>query len=138
MKLTIEKLTQLSAQDRIDLGKIWQEPCYQHALTDKITEDNALFVARFNERLLAACRITLSDKKAVITDFMVREVTRRRGVGHYLLTQCLCAYPDITYWQATSLPAEENGYDIAHAFLIHHQFNPSPQSDLYVLNNPTT
>lgn len=133
MKLTIEKLTQLSAQDSIDLGKIWQEPCYQHALTTEITEDNTLFVARFNERLLAACRIQLSGNKAIITDFMVREVTRRRGVGHYLLTQCLSAYPDITHWQAISLSNEENGYDVAHAFLAHHQFSPSPQSDLYVL-----
>lgn len=134
MKLTIEKLTQLSTQDRIDLGKIWQEPCYQRALTTEITEDNTLFVARFNERLLAACRIQLSGNKAIITDFMVREVTRRRGVGHYLLTQCLSAYPDIPHWQAISLSNEKNGYDVAHAFLTHHQFNPSPQSDLYVLN----
>lgn len=138
MKLTIEKLTQLSAQDRIDLGKIWQEPCYQHALITEITEDNTLFVARFNERLLAACRIQLSGNKAIITDFMVREVTRRRGVGHYLLTQCLCAYPDITHWQAVSLSNEENGYDVAHAFLTRHQFSPSTQSDLYILNNPAT
>lgn len=135
MKLTIEKLTQLSEQDYIDLGKIWQAPCYQGALMNEITDNNVLFVARFNERLLAACRIKLSDNKAVITDFMVREVTRRRGVGHYLLTQCLSAYPDITHWQAISLSTKENGYDVAHAFLTHHQFSPSQQSDLYILNN---
>ena len=29
MKLTIEKLAQLSEQDRIDLGKIWQDTRYQ-------------------------------------------------------------------------------------------------------------
>ncbi|MBI6529476.1 aspartate 1-decarboxylase autocleavage activator PanM [Proteus vulgaris] len=134
MKLTIEKLAQLSEQDRIDLGKIWQDARYQSALATEINAENTLFVARFNERLLAACWVKLSNKKAVITDFMVREVTRRRGVGHYLLTQCLCAYPDITHWQAISLSAEESGYDIAHAFLAHHQFSASPQSDLYALN----
>ncbi|MBG5949654.1 aspartate 1-decarboxylase autocleavage activator PanM [Proteus terrae] len=135
MKLTIEKLTQLSEQDRIDLGKIWQNVRYQSALKNEINNENVLFAARFNERLLAACWVKLSDKKAVITDFMVREVTRRRGVGHYLLTQCLSTYPDIHHWQAISLSAEESGYDIAHAFLAHHQFSAPPQSDLYVLNN---
>ena len=111
---------------------------YQPALKNEINSENVLFVARFNERLLAACWVKLSGNKAIITDFMVREVTRRRGVGHYLLTQCLCAYPDITHWQAISLSAEENGYDVAHAFLTHHQFSPSSQSDLYILNNPAT
>lgn len=137
MKLTIEKLTQCSEQDRIDLGKIWQNARYQSALNTEINEENSLFVARFNERLLAACWVKLSENKAIITDFMVREVTRRRGVGHYLLTQCLCAFPDVSHWQAISLSNDENGYDIAHAFLTHHQFSPSPHSDLYLLNNPT-
>ncbi|QIG07353.1 aspartate 1-decarboxylase autocleavage activator PanM [Proteus sp. ZN5] len=135
MKLTIEKLTQLSEQDRIDLGKIWQDVRYQSALRNEISNENVLFVARFNERLLAACWVKLSDEKAVITDFMVRDVTRRRGVGHYLLTQCLSAYPDIDHWQAISLSVEESGYDIAHAFLVHHQFSASTQSELYILNN---
>lgn len=89
MKLTIENLPQLSAQDKIDLGKIWQDSEYQMALTAPITTEHALFVARFNGRLLAACRIKYRAKTALISDFMVREVTRRRGVGHYLLTQCL-------------------------------------------------
>ena len=133
MKLTIEKLTQFSEQDHIDLGKIWQDARYQSALKNEINNENILFVARFNERLLAACWVKLSGEKAVITDFMVREVTRRRGVGHYLLTQCLSAYPDIHHWQAIGLSAEESGYDIAHAFLVHHQFSASPQDRIYSL-----
>ena len=36
MKLTIEKLAQLSEQDRIDLGKIWQDTRYQYTLCGKI------------------------------------------------------------------------------------------------------
>lgn len=135
MKLTIEKLTQLSAQDQIDLAKIWQDARYQIALTTPVTETKPLFVARFNERLLAACRVDLSGEQALITDFMVREVMRRRGVGHYLLTQCLSAYPYLNHWQALSLSTEESGYDVAHAFLIHHQFSPSSQGHIYILNN---
>lgn len=49
MKLTIEKLTQFSEQDRIDLGKIWQDARYQSALKNEINNENILFVARFNE-----------------------------------------------------------------------------------------
>lgn len=51
MKLTIERLTALSPQDLIDLGKIWphQQPeQWQSWLSD----GKVLFAARFNERLL--------------------------------------------------------------------------------------
>ncbi|MDM3792617.1 aspartate 1-decarboxylase autocleavage activator PanM, partial [Proteus mirabilis] len=72
----------------------------QMALTAPITTEHALFVARFNGRLLEACRIKYQAKTALISDFMVREVTRRRCVGHYLLTQCLEKNPTITHWQA--------------------------------------
>ncbi|MEQ4922531.1 aspartate 1-decarboxylase autocleavage activator PanM [Proteus hauseri] len=140
MKLTIEKLTQPSAQDQIDLAKIWQDERYQTALTTPITNEKPLFIARFNERLLAACRVDLSGESALITDFMVREVTRRRGVGHYLLSQCLAAYPAITHWQAINLSIEEPDNSIANAFLIYHQFIKSEQQpniyDYFVKDNP--
>lgn len=127
MKLTIEQLTQPSIQDNLDLAKIWHDERYKSALTSPITQENTLFVARFNDRLLAACRVKLSANTALITDFVVREVTRRRGVGHYLLTECLNAYPEVINWQAVSLPVEESGYDIAHLFLGYHQFSASSE-----------
>ena len=42
-----------------------------------------LFAARFNERLLGAVKIALQDDRAELQDLLVREVTRRRGVGLY-------------------------------------------------------
>lgn len=135
MKLTIEQLTQPSIQDNLDLAKIWHNERYQNALTAPITQENALFVARFNDRLLAACRVKISADNALITDFVVREVTRRRGVGHYLLTECVNAYPEIINWQAVSLSAKESGYDIAHLFLDYHQFSTSSeQPEVYHLS----
>lgn len=132
MRLTVEKCTQLSAQDRIDLSKIWQNKYTPSALSASISDKNLLFVARFNERLLAACRVTLSKESALITEFMVREVTRRRGVGHYLLTQCLKAYPHILHWQAQSLPECDKDNVIAHTFLTQYQFIKSTQQpDIY-------
>lgn len=130
MKLTIENLPQLSAQDKIDLGKIWQDSEYQMALTAPITTEHTLFVARFNGRLLAACRIKYRAKTALISDFMVREVTRRRGVGHYLLTQCLEKNPTITHWQALLKKGQIND-PVAQAFLAHHHFATSLQADTY-------
>lgn len=82
MKLTIERLTALSPQDLIDLGKIWphQQPeQWQSWLSD----GKVLFAARFNERLLGAVKIALQDDRAELQDLLVREVTRRRGVGLY-------------------------------------------------------
>ncbi len=44
-----------------------------------------IYAARFNERLLAAVRVTLSGTEGALDSLRVREVTRRRGVGQYLL-----------------------------------------------------
>ena len=81
MKLTIERLTALSPQDLIDLGKIWphQQPeQWQSWLSD----GKVLFAARFNERLLGAVKIALQDDRAELQDLLVREVTppRRRSL----------------------------------------------------------
>lgn len=125
MKLTIEQLEAPSAQDYIDLAKIWQGKRYLPTLIAPSTNEKYLFVARFNERLIAACWIHFSAQQALISDFTVREVTHRRGVGSYLLTQCIQAYPDITHWQASSLSSEDEHYSIADAFLTQHGFTAS-------------
>ena len=63
MKLTIIRLQQLSAQDRIDLGKIWPGvECEE--LEKKLSENHRLYAARFNDRLLAA--VELRDRKSVV------------------------------------------------------------------------
>lgn len=101
MKLTIERLTSLSLQDLIDLGKIW--PHQQPAQWQTWLEDGkALFAARFNERLLGAVKIELQGDMAQMRDLMVREVTRRRGVGLYLVQDAQRQLPQVLRWQLST------------------------------------
>ena len=57
MKLTIIRLENFSDQDRIDLQKIWPEYSPSSLQVD---DNHRIYAARFNERLLAAVRVTLS------------------------------------------------------------------------------
>ncbi len=98
MKLTIQKLTSFSAQDLIDLAKIWpqQTPAdWQRAMEG----ENALFAAVFNERILGAVKVSLTGNSAELHDLLVREVTRRRGVGLYLIEDTLAQMPQVKRWE---------------------------------------
>ncbi|MBS9440863.1 aspartate 1-decarboxylase autocleavage activator PanM [Photorhabdus heterorhabditis] len=98
MKLTIEQLTVLSAQDMIDLGKIWpQQPPEQWQIC--LRNGNELFAARFNDRLLAAVKITLSNQFGLLEDLCVREITRRRGIGLYLINEIKARHPAVKRWK---------------------------------------
>ncbi|MBS9430084.1 aspartate 1-decarboxylase autocleavage activator PanM [Photorhabdus luminescens] len=98
MKLTIEQLTVLSTQDTIDLKKIWpQQTPEQWQIYLK--NDNKLFAARFNDRLLAAVKVTFSDQSGLLKDLCVREITRRRGVGLYLINEIKAQHPTINQWK---------------------------------------
>ncbi|CAQ85812.1 MULTISPECIES: aspartate 1-decarboxylase autocleavage activator PanM [Photorhabdus] len=98
MKLTIEQLTVLSAQDRVDLEKIWpQQTPEQWQIC--LRNGNELFAARFNGRLLAAVKITLSHQFGLLEDLCVREITRRRGVGLYLINEIRARHPTVKQWR---------------------------------------
>ncbi|MRS17169.1 aspartate 1-decarboxylase autocleavage activator PanM [Enterobacteriaceae bacterium RIT691] len=98
MKLTIIRLTALSEQDIIDLGKIWPEFT---ASSLQMDEAHHIYAARFNERLLGAVRVTVKDAQATLSSLRVREITRRRGVGLYLMEEVLRSNPDMkTWWMA--------------------------------------
>ncbi|GAA3910612.1 MULTISPECIES: aspartate 1-decarboxylase autocleavage activator PanM [Gibbsiella] len=117
MKLTIERLAALSSQDLIDLGKIWpqQQPGdWQRWLS----EGRALFGARFNERLLGAVKVELDGGSARLHDLQVRELTRRRGVGLYLIEDVQRQMPAVKHWRlsAAELPAEAR--DALGAFML--------------------
>ncbi len=63
MKLTIVRLVTFSDQDHIDLGKIWPEYSPSSLAVD---ENHRIYAARFNERLLAAVRVTLSGTEGAL------------------------------------------------------------------------
>ena len=106
MKLTIIRLQHFSDQDRIDLRKIWPS---QDLSTLTLDENHRLYAARFNERLLGAVRVTLRGVEGELSDLYVREVTRRRGVGQYLVEETLRDNPAINSWRVADHGVEDRG-----------------------------
>jgi len=104
MKLTIIRLTSFSEQDQIDLAKIWPE--YSPASLD-IDDTHRIYAARFNDRLLAAVRVTLRGTEGVLDSLRVRDVTRRRGVGQYLVEEVMRDNPAMTSWRIADIGVED-------------------------------
>ena len=84
MKLTIQRLTTLTAQDRIDLGKVWPDLEIEQ-LEQQLDERHRLYAARFNDRLLAGFELEIAGCHGKIHRLSVRDVNRRRRVRPDLL-----------------------------------------------------
>ena len=106
MKLTIVRLENFSAQDLIDLGKIWPE---YSASSLSVDDTPRIYAARFNERLLGAVRVTLSGTQGALDSLRVREITRRRGVGQYLVEEVIRNNPGVSAWWMADVGVEERG-----------------------------
>ena len=104
MKLTIVRLENFSDQDKIDLGKIWPE---YSASSLSVDETHRIYAARFNERLLGAVRVTLSGTQGALDSLRVRDITRRRGVGQYLVEETLRENPDVSSWWMADVGVED-------------------------------
>ncbi|MEE7570959.1 aspartate 1-decarboxylase autocleavage activator PanM [Citrobacter werkmanii] len=104
MKLTIVRLNNFSAQDLIDLGKVWPE---YSASSLSVDETHRIYAARFNERLLGAVRVTLSGTQGALDSLRVREITRRRGVGQYLIEEVIRENPSVSSWWMTDVGVED-------------------------------
>jgi len=104
MKLTILRLVSFSDQDHIDLGKIWPEYSPSSLTVD---ETHRIYAARFNERLLGAVRVTLSGADGALDSLRVREITRRRGVGQYLIEEVIRDNPDMSAWWMSDIGVED-------------------------------
>ncbi|MDP1250050.1 aspartate 1-decarboxylase autocleavage activator PanM, partial [Klebsiella pneumoniae] len=63
---------------------------------------------RFNERLLGAVRVTLRGVLGELRDLCVREVTRRRGVGQYLVEETLRDNTAINSWRVADHGVEDS------------------------------
>lgn len=106
MKLTIVRLENFSAQDLIDLSKIWPE---YSASSLSVDDTHRIYAARFNERLLGAVRVTLSGTQGALDSLRVREITRRRGVGQYLVEEVIRNNPGVSVWWMADVGVEERG-----------------------------
>ncbi|WLI78004.1 aspartate 1-decarboxylase autocleavage activator PanM [Kosakonia sp. H02] len=125
MKLTIVRLESFTEQDHIDLAKVWPEYSAASLIVD---DTHRIYAARFNDRLLAAVRVTLRGTEGALDSLRVRDVTRRRGVGQYLVEEVIRDNPSINSWwiadigvedrsvmaafaQALGFTAQENGWE---------------------------
>lgn len=115
MKLTIIRLTSFSEQDHIDLAKVWPE-CSPISLD--IDDTHRIYAARFNDRLLAAVRVTLRGTEGALDSLCVREVTRRRGVGQYLVEEVIRDNPSITRWWIADTGVEDRAVMSAFAHAL--------------------
>lgn len=106
MKLTIHRLETFSDQDHIDLNKIWPE--YSPSSLN-VDDTHRIYAARFNERLLGAVRVTLSGTEGALDSLRVREVTRRRGVGQYLIEEVIRDNPSVASWWMADVGVEDRG-----------------------------
>jgi len=129
MKLTIIRLQRLSAQDISDLQKIWPQEDIA-ALEQTLDDDHRLYAARFNDRLLAAVRMVVKEETGTLSQLTVREVTRRRGVGQYLLEDTLAQNPHITRWSVTLDGSEAAG--VIAAFMQAAGFEAQPDGRGYI------
>lgn len=126
MKLTIERLDSFTAQDRIDLAKIW--PGNDIAMLEKkLTGSYVLFAARFNDRLLGAVQVVIDNEwgEGRLVSPLVRQVTRRRGVGLYLITEAQRQLPEINHWWLSKTPPPED-LPVMDKFMAACGFNPEP------------
>ncbi|PCM99812.1 aspartate 1-decarboxylase autocleavage activator PanM [Pseudomonas aeruginosa] len=84
MPVIVETLAQPSAQDRLDLAKIYADaPDWLFAPH----ADGELIAGRFNDRLLGAALLRRGDDAWQLSHLCVRGITRGRGVGRRLLDE---------------------------------------------------
>jgi len=109
MKLTIERLTRFTEQDKIDLAKIWPDQDIT-ALEGKLSASYEVFAARFNDRLLGAVQVVIDNEwgEGRLITPLVRPVTRRRGVGLYLFNEAQRQLPEINHWWLSNTPPVED------------------------------
>lgn len=97
MKLTILRLSELTPQDRIDLSRIWPDLKIE-SVEKTLDENHRLYAARFNDRLLAALQLEIVGTQGKVQALNVRDVTRRRGVGKYLLEETMAQNTSLSHW----------------------------------------
>ena len=69
-----------------DLGKVYDADTLAR-LAATVSSTKLLVTARFNDHHLAAALLELDGEPARLSQLVVREVTRRRGVGRFLVDE---------------------------------------------------
>lgn len=90
MPVTLELIAPPSAQDLIDLEKIYTDYPIElpwKVIAKQLENDSELrlYAGRFNDRLLGACTVKERDNTLEITHLCVRKITRKRHVARDIL-----------------------------------------------------
>ncbi|ELZ5938767.1 MULTISPECIES: aspartate 1-decarboxylase autocleavage activator PanM [Providencia] len=130
MKLTIIPVVDPTDQQYLDLYKIWPDQ-NQHQIQTLLQSGEKIYAARFNDRLLAAAKMKVDHQQGTIYHFLVREVTRRRGVGLYLLNEICRQEAQVTHWGFSLKEIDEEQKAVMTSFLFACGFTPTPENDLW-------
>lgn len=95
MPVVVEFLQSATYQDQADLQKIYRDaPSWLFTpftdamhLIESSLEENALVVARFNDRVVAAGRLKRHEVTWELSHLCVRSPTRRRGFAEQLISE---------------------------------------------------
>ncbi|MFJ5454964.1 aspartate 1-decarboxylase autocleavage activator PanM [Pectobacterium jejuense] len=136
MKLAVECLTQFSPQDKIDLAKIWPHQNID-LLEEELTPARRLFAARFNDRLLGGMLVELEGEYAELSDLMVREVTRRRGVGKLLIDEARRQLPEVKEWWLATADHAAIKEEVLARFMVSCGFSPVSGGWRYIRRKET-
>ncbi|WP_323666820.1 aspartate 1-decarboxylase autocleavage activator PanM [Pectobacterium punjabense] len=136
MKLTVECLTRFSPQDKIDLAKIWPHQNIE-LLEEGLTLNRRLFTARFNDRLLGGVLVEIEGEYAELSDLMVREVTRRRGVGQLLIDEARRQLPEVKEWWLATANHAAIKEDVLARFMVSCGFSPVSGGWRYIRRKET-
>ncbi|WP_323642078.1 aspartate 1-decarboxylase autocleavage activator PanM [Pectobacterium carotovorum] len=136
MKLTVECLTRFSPQDKIDLAKIWPHQNID-LLEEELTPDRRLFAARFNARLLGGMLVEIEGEYAELSDLMVREVTRRRGVGKLLIDEARHQLPEVKEWWLATADHAAIKEEVLARFMVSCGFSPVSGGWRYIRRKET-
>lgn len=93
MRLTASLLTQLTPEIQHDISKL-SLPVASSAIPAWLEDTEQVWIATFNAKTIALAVLQKSNEDYTLDYFSVREVTRRRGVGSYLLKQISRQLPE--------------------------------------------
>lgn len=131
MRLTITPLSDLTDQHFLDLCKIWPNQPKEH-IEQWLKFGGKIYAAKFNGRLLGAAKVHIEQQQGMISDFLVREVTRRRGVGLYLMEEICRQNSHINHWNMNLQNTRDENKSIMVQFLSSCGFHTTSNSHEWV------
>ncbi|MBD1390198.1 aspartate 1-decarboxylase autocleavage activator PanM [Neiella sp. HB171785] len=94
MRLSVQPLQQITPALCQDLAKLPLPEGVDDIESWLQEQQSDVWLATFNAKYIGLLLLSSRQQQLHIDWLVVREATRRRGVGRYLLEQAIAAYPD--------------------------------------------